>query len=210
MKRKSAITDSDPGSPKNSTRIDEGRRSVLKALGAGSAVAAAASTLSATFSRPAHAASAKKAPILMDGHVHVTTRAYWEGIDVWKPQAAGWDFARARAAGINVIIENLSTYGYWNYNYTPKHTLRLIENFLGVAEANHDKMGVALTVADARSIAASGRMAVFLSIESGWDHEGDIDVLRALYRLGLRGTQFATQTELTTSPTTAATRTGAA
>ena len=37
-------------------------------------------------------------------------------------------------------------------------------------------------------------MAVFLGSESGWDHEGDLDVLGAFYRLGLRSIQFATQT----------------
>jgi membrane dipeptidase len=36
-------------------------------------------------------------------------------------------------------------------------------------------------------------MAVFLGIESGFDHEGDPDVLAAFYRLGLRSIQFATQ-----------------
>ena len=54
-------------------------------------------------------------------------------------------------------------------------------------------MGVARTVAEARAIVASGRMAVFLGIESGFDHEGDPDVLAAFYRLGLRSIQFATQ-----------------
>jgi membrane dipeptidase len=37
-------------------------------------------------------------------------------------------------------------------------------------------------------------MAVFLGCESGIDHEGDLDVLRAMHRLGLRVLQFATQT----------------
>jgi membrane dipeptidase len=55
-------------------------------------------------------------------------------------------------------------------------------------------MGLALTAADARQIVASGRLAVFLGVESGFDHEGDPDVLRALYRLGLRVVQFSTQT----------------
>lgn len=175
------------------------RRGVLKRLIAGAAAASAATGGFGAAIQAANATNRGSNPnalnIFMDGHVHVTTRAYWEGIDVWKPQATGWDFARARAAGINVIIENLSTYGYWNYNYTPKQTLRLLENFHRVLEANIDKMGLALSVQDARRIVASGRMAVFLSIESGWDHEGDIDVLRGFYRLGLRGTQFSTQTE---------------
>jgi membrane dipeptidase len=131
--------------------------------------------------------------ILMDGHVHVTNRIYWEKIDPWQPTERGWDYARARAAGVNCIIENIGTYGYWNYNYSPKQTLRLIETFHRFAETHADKMGVAGSVPEARSIVASGRMAVFLGIESGFDHEGDPDVLAALYRLGLRSIQFATQ-----------------
>jgi len=172
---------------------DAARRRVLKGL-AGAASVASVMQAALAADRKAGANDLK---ILMDGHVHVTTRAYWEDTDLWKPQPAGtgWNFAQARAGGVNCIIENLGTYTYWNYNYTPKHMLRLIENFHRMAEANIDKMGVALSVQDARRIAASGRMAVFLGVESGWDHEGDIDVLRAFYRLGLRSIQFSTQTE---------------
>ena len=130
----------------------------------------------------------------MDGHVHITNRVYWEGIDPWQPQDTGWDYARAKAAGVNVIIEDVAPYGYGNFNYTPKQTLRLIETFHRVAERNADKMAIALTSADARKIAASGRLATFMGIESGFDHEGDPDVLRAIYRLGLRVVQFSTQT----------------
>lgn len=165
------------------------RRRLLKALGA-AAVAAPFASVDAAPPR----AGKREFPIMMDGHVHVTGRAYWEGIDVWQPQQTGWDFARAHAAGVNAVIENLGTYGYWNYNYSPKQTLRLIENFHRVARQHRDKMALALTPADARRIAASGRVAVFLSVESGWDHEGDLDVLRAFYRLGLRSLQFSSQT----------------
>ena len=167
------------------------RRSVLKTIGGG-ALAAAAAPL-AVDAAHGETATPSGPPILMDGHVHITTRVYWEKIDPWKPQSTGWDYARARAAGINVVIENLGTYSYWGYNQTPKQMLRLVETFYRVAEANKDKMDVALSAADARRIVASGRMAVFMGVESGWDHEGDIDVLRALYRLGLRSIQFTTQ-----------------
>jgi membrane dipeptidase len=132
--------------------------------------------------------------IVMDGHVHITNRIYWEGIDPWTPTKQGWDFARARAAGVNCIIDNLGPYGYWNYNYTPKQFLRLIDTLLRFSEAHADKMAIALDPADARRIVGSGRMAVFIGCESGFDHEGDPDVLDAFYRLGLRTVQFATQT----------------
>jgi membrane dipeptidase len=76
---------------------------------------------------------------------------------------------------------------------TPKHILRMFETFHRFAEGHQDRMALALTVEEARRIVDSGRMAVFLSCESGWDQEGDLDVLRALYRLGLRAVQFSSQ-----------------
>src|SRR6266850_4011269 len=176
------------------------RRDALRGLGAG-ALAAAGSSLTS----PAAAAeserggrckpSKRKGRILMDGHVHVTNKTFWLGIDTWEPSptGTGWDYLRARRAGVNVIIENFGTYGYWSYNMTPKHMLRMFETFHRFAEAHRDKMAVALTVEEARRIADSGRMAVFLSCESGWDQEGDLDVLRAFYRLGLRSVQFSSQ-----------------
>jgi membrane dipeptidase len=133
-------------------------------------------------------------PLIIDGHVHITNRVYWEGLNPWQPQPFGFDYARVKAAGVNVIIENLGTYGYANFNYTPKQVLRLIETFHRTIEDHQDVMGLALTGADARRLAAAGRMAVFLGVEAGFDHEGDPNVLRALYRLGLRVVQFSTQT----------------
>jgi len=169
------------------------RREALELIGTGALLAGAAKGF-ACVAALAQTSPAQTAPfILMDGHVHITNRIYWEKIDPWQPTERGWDFARARAAGVNCIIENLGTYGYWNYNYSPKQTLRLLETFHRFAETHADKMGVARTVAEARAIVASGRMAVFLGIESGFDHEGDPDVLAAFYRLGLRSIQFATQ-----------------
>ena len=76
----------------------------------------------------------------------------------------------------------------------PEAGLRLIDTLLRFSETHSDKMAIALSPADARRIVGSGRMAVFIGCESGFDHEGDPDVLDAFYRLGLRSVQFATQT----------------
>ena len=114
--------------------------------------------------------------LLMDGHVHITNRVYWEGIDPWKPQRTGdWDYARARQAGVNVVVENIAPYGYNTYNTNVKQVGRLVETFHRVLEANRDKMELALTAADVRRIVASGKLTVILSIESGFDQEGDLD-----------------------------------
>jgi membrane dipeptidase len=132
--------------------------------------------------------------ILADGHVHITNRVYWEGIDPWKPQPVGqFDYARARAGGVNFVIENVAPYGYNTYNTTVKQAGRLIETFHRMVEAHRDRMELALGSADVRRIVASGKMAVLLSIEAGFDQEGDIDILRLWYRLGVRMIQFSSQ-----------------
>jgi len=178
------------------------RRDTLRTLGAG-ALAALGATLTSSAAEArvddsdarVPQPSRRRARILMDGHVHVTNKTFWLGIDTWQPSptGTGWDYLRAHEAGVNVIIENFGTYGYWSYNITPKQMLRMFEVFHRFAEAHRDRMAVALTVEDARRIVHSGKMAVFLSCESGWDMEGDLDVLRAYYRLGLRAVQFSSQ-----------------
>ena len=138
--------------------------------------------------------TALRGQILADGHVHITNRVYWEGIDPWKPQSVGqFDYARARAGGVNFVIENVAPYGYNTYNTTVKHAGRLIETFHRTLEAHRDRMELALTSADVRRIVASGKLAVMLSIEAGFDQEGDIDILRLWYRLGVRVIQFSSQ-----------------
>ena len=142
-------------SPSN---IDGSRRRALKQIGAGALATMAPAILGLSSGAQAQGAissSAAAPPLLMDGHVHITNRVYWEKINPWQPHDGGWDYARARAAGVNCIIDNLGTQGYWNYNYTPKQTLRLIETFYRFAESHADRMSVALSVADARNYATA-------------------------------------------------------
>jgi microsomal dipeptidase-like Zn-dependent dipeptidase/uncharacterized protein YgbK (DUF1537 family) len=186
-----AATNATDGVPRQGDHMSTSRRQVLGFLGAGAAGIALPSLGGCAGAAPRPADAGPQ--IMMDGHVHVTNRIYWEGIDAWTPTAQGWDFARARAAGVNCVIENIGTYGYWNYNYSPKQALRLMDTLLRFSETHSDKMAIALSPADARRIIASGRMAVFIGCESGLDHEGDSDVLEAFYRLGLRTIQFPTQ-----------------
>jgi membrane dipeptidase len=176
----------------NKPAFGQTRRDILR-WGVASATATAGLPVLPDWTGSAAAADGDP-DIVMDGHVHITNRIYWEGIDSWKPTKQGWDFARAKAAGVNCIIDNLGPYGYWNYNYTPKQFLRLIDTLLRFSEEHSSNMAIALSPADARRIVASGRMAVFIGCESGFDHEGDPNVLDAFYRLGLRSVQFATQT----------------
>ncbi len=130
--------------------------------------------------------------IVVDGHVHITNRVYWEGIDPWQTQTTGsWDYARAKQGGLDVAIAQvLIEDGYNNYNVAVKQACRLIETFHRVLEANRDQMELAFSSADVRRIAASGKLAVILALEGGFDMEGDLDVLRLFHRLGVRLIQF--------------------
>ena len=131
--------------------------------------------------------------IVVDGHVHITNRVYWEGIDPWEAQATGlWDYARAEQGGLDVVIEHVYLEDpYNNYNYAVKQAVRLVETFYRVLEANPERMELALGGADIRRIVGNGKTAVILALEGGFDMEGDLDVLRLFYRLGVRLVQFS-------------------
>lgn len=140
------------------------------------------------------AAELHKEAIVVDGHVHIMTSVFHQGIDPWKVQSTGaFDFARAKQGGLDVFIENIYIEdAYNNYNYGIKQALRLISRFYEILEANHDKMELALTSADVRRIVASGKMAAILALEGMPDIEGDLDVLRMFHRLGVRMIEFTT------------------
>ena len=130
--------------------------------------------------------------IVVDGHVHITNRVYWEGIDPWEAQTTGlWDYARAKEGGLDVVIEQVYIEDpYNNYNYAVKQAVRLVETFYRVLEANPERMELALSGADVRRIVEGGKTAVILALEGGFDMEGDLDVLRLFHRLGVRLVQF--------------------
>jgi membrane dipeptidase len=130
--------------------------------------------------------------IVVDGHKHITNRVYWEGIDPWKVQQTGLDdYARSKRGGLDVAIEQVWIDNpYNNYNYAVKQACRLIETFYQVLDANRNKMELALSAVDVRRIVGNRKMAVILALEGGFDMDGDLDVLRLFYRLGVRMVQF--------------------
>jgi len=171
-----------------STKSPVDRREFLKSAAVGVAGLGVSVGMAAEAAVPEPASSPT---IFMDGHTHIIDRVFWEGIDPWKPQATGlFDFARARQGGVNVVIENVAAYGYQDYNGTVRQVGRMIETFYRVLDANHDKMDLALTSADVRRIVGKGKFAVLLGIESGFDQDGDIDMLHMWHRLGVRCIQF--------------------
>ena len=130
--------------------------------------------------------------IVVDGHVHITNSVYTQGFDPWEEQpTGGFDYARAKKGGLDVVIENVFVDDEYNtYNYTTKQACRLIETFYRVLDEHSNEMELALTSSDIRRIVSSGKMAVILALEGGFDMEGDLDLLRHFYRSGVRMIQF--------------------
>ncbi|MCK4790029.1 MAG: dipeptidase [Desulfobacteraceae bacterium] len=68
-----------------------------------------------------------------------------------------------------------------------KRTLQMVDTFQTMLEANPNKISFATTVDDIIKAKDEERVVAMLSVESGGDAiEGDLSVLRVLYRLGLR------------------------
>jgi len=84
---------------------------------------------------------------------------------------------------------------YTPENYYPgrfeiKNTLRVVNLALDQIKKNHSMIELALTASEIERINKKGKMAAFLDLEGGYDLHGDLNLLRALYKLGLRSMQL--------------------
>ncbi len=128
----------------------------------------------------------------MDAHVHVMTRSLLEGLDIGERVADGHvDLPRLAEGGIDAVFFSVYTpEAYYPGRYEVKNTFRVVALALEQIERNRDRIEVALDAGDIRRIAEDGRIAAFLDLEGPFDLDGDLNVLRALYRLGLRSAQL--------------------
>jgi len=129
---------------------------------------------------------------VMDGHVHVMSRQLLEGLDIGGRYPDGHiDLPRAREGGIDAMFFSVYTpEAYYPARYETKNTLRVIELALEQMEKNRDVIELALSAGDIERINRAGKIAAFLDLEGGFDLDGDLNVLRAFHRLGLRSVQL--------------------
>jgi membrane dipeptidase len=125
---------------------------------------------------------------VMDGHVHMINRQFYLGGDISDAYKDGQvDLPRIRKGGLSAIFFSLfSQEAYYTNRYEVKHTLRLMDLAQRQIEKNHNQIEVAYTASDLERIHKSGKIAAFLDLEGGFDLDGDLGVLRDMYRLGLR------------------------
>ena len=129
---------------------------------------------------------------VMDGHIHVMTRELLQGTDIGQRYPDGSvDLVRAKAGGLDAMFFSVYTpEPYYPGRYETKNTFRVVELALDQIEKNKNVIELALNASDIERINRAGKMAAFLDLEGGFDLDGDLNLLRALYRLGLRSMQL--------------------
>jgi len=129
---------------------------------------------------------------VMDGHTHVMTRELLMGTDIGQRYPDGTvDLPRAKEGGLDAMFFSVYTpEHYYPGRLETKNTFRVVNLALDQIEKNNDMIELALNASDIERINKKGKMAAFLDLEGGYDLDGDINLLRALYRLGLRSIQL--------------------
>jgi membrane dipeptidase len=160
-----------------------------------SAVAPAAlrSMLWAAPQISARALAVHQRALIFDGHVHALDREFYHGGSMGTRVPDGqWDLVRAREGGESAFF--LSVFipeEYYPGRFETKQAFRRVDDALRQLQKNSDLVTLALNADDVERIHAQGKMAAVLDIEGSYDLDGDLGVLRDLYRLGLRSAQLS-------------------
>src|SRR3954468_6351522 len=129
---------------------------------------------------------------VMDGHTHVMTRELLMNTDIGQRYPDGnVDLPRAKEGGVDAMFFSVYTpENYYPGRFEIKNTFRVVELALDQIKKNNSAIELALNASDIERINKSGRIAAVLDLEGAYDLYGDLNLLRALYRLGLRSMQL--------------------
>lgn len=157
----------------------------------GEAIASAPSPI--LFSDP----NLHKNAFVMDGHIHMMTRQLLQGLDIGDRYPDGHvDLPRAIEGGLDAMFFTVYTpEPYYPGRQEVKNTFRVVELALDQIEKNNSMIELAKSASEIAKINGRGKMAAFLDMEGGFDLDGDLNLLRALYRLGLRSIQLTAHNE---------------
>ncbi|MSO22082.1 MAG: membrane dipeptidase [Acidobacteria bacterium] len=130
--------------------------------------------------------------LVLDAHLHAIDRHFYVGGDIGQSLTDGhFDLSRARKGGLDAMF--LSLYvseEYYPSRFETKQVLRLIDFCLDQISKNRQTIELALNASDIERISRNGKIAAVLDIEGGFNLDGDLAVLRNLYRLGVRVVQL--------------------
>ena len=129
---------------------------------------------------------------VLDGHLHMINRQLHLGGNIGDRLPNGQvDLPRMKEGGVDAFFMTLYVMEpYYPARYETKQTLRLMNMALDQIEQNRASVELARNADDIARINKAGKMAAVLDLEGGFDLDGDLDVLRALYKLGLRVVQL--------------------
>ena len=106
-------------------------------------------------------------------------------------QDGQFDLPRAREGGLDAMFFSIFVLEeYYPGRLETRQALRLMDLALNQLEHNKATIELALNAADIDRIVAKGKMAAVLDIEGSFDLDGDLSILRDMYRLGLRSAQL--------------------
>jgi membrane dipeptidase len=131
--------------------------------------------------------------LVFDGHIHAADRVFYHGGDIGERKADGqFDLSRAKEGGLGAFFFSFFvTEDYYPARLETKQALRMMETALAQIEKNRATVELARTASDIERIRRAGKMAAVLDIEGSFDLDGDLGVLRAMHRLGLRSAQLS-------------------
>ncbi|MCL5744971.1 MAG: dipeptidase [Acidobacteria bacterium] len=131
--------------------------------------------------------------LVFDGHVHVIDRQLYHGGDIGDRVSDGqFDLPRAREGGVGAMFFSVFvTEEYYPQRYETKQAFRLVDLALTQLERNRDTIELALDATAIERIHRAGKIAAVLDLEGSSDLDGDLGILRDLYRLGLRSAQLS-------------------
>ena len=129
---------------------------------------------------------------VMDGHVHLINRQFYLGGDISDHYKDGQvDLPRILKGGVNALFFSIFTSdSYYPNRFELKETMVLMDLALRQIRKNHDQIEIARNASDIERIYKSGKIAAFLHLEGSFDLDGNLGLLRDLYRLGLRSAMF--------------------
>lgn len=129
---------------------------------------------------------------VMDGHTHVMTRELLMNTDIGNRYTDGnFDLPRAKQGGVDAMFFSVYTpENYYPGRFEIKNTFRVVNLALDQIKKNNSVIELALTATDIERINKKGKIAAFLDLEGGYDLHGDLNLLHALYKLGLRSMQL--------------------
>jgi membrane dipeptidase len=131
--------------------------------------------------------------LVFDAHIHVINRQFYKGGDIGERYGDGhFDLPRAKEGGLGALFFSLFvTEQYYPQRQEVKQTLRLLDLAFTQLEKNRAAIELARNADDLIRIRKTGKIAAVLDLEGGFDLDGDLGVLRDLYRLGMRSLQLS-------------------